>query len=115
MAGVVVLPDGRRRVDAIREDYAAGLKRGDIARKYDCQFQIVYAATRDMDNGTGLARKSSAPADPNAAAFPQPNVRVNPRKPPVRPPMTLTPHGAFHEPEYIEEMHPVAEDLFPPS
>src|SRR5436305_13864198 len=113
MAGTIVLADGRRRVDAIREDYAAGMKRSDIARKYECQFQVVYAATRDMGNSD----RASAPSS-SGGVFPQPTVHVNSgrsKRMPVPPVMQLTSQGTFHEPEYVEEVLPIAEHLFPPS
>jgi len=106
MAGGIVLPDGRRRADAIREDYAANMRRSDIARKYGVAFQIVYQATRDMGSREGLPSQSGGVAVTSAR-------RTTPPK--FVPSLTVKADGGFHEPEFVEEISPVEEDLFPPS
>lgn len=119
MVGGIVLPDGRRRLDAIREDYAAHMRRSDIARKYGVAFQIVYQATRDMgDNGAGgrgpSPTSSSTPSHSGGVAVTSGRRKVS--SPTLSPkPLTVTSGGGFLDPEFVEEMSPVEEDLFPPS
>lgn len=46
MAGRIVLPNGQNRAEYIRQEFAKGRKRGDIAKELGVAFQIVYAATK---------------------------------------------------------------------
>lgn len=117
MAGGIVLPDGRRRLDAIREDYAAHMRRADIARKYGVAFQIVYQATRDMgDNGTGGRGPTSSSTPSHSGGATVTSGRRKASIPTISPkPLTVTSGGGFLDPEFVEEMSPVEEDLFPPS
>jgi transposase-like protein len=109
MAGGIILPDGRRRADAIREDYAANMRRSDIARKYGVAFQIVYQATRDMGSHEGGGR---LPSQSGGVAVTSARRTTPPR---FVPSLTVKADGGFHEPEFVEEISPVEEDLFPPS
>ena len=110
MAGGIVLPDGRRRMDAIREDYGNNMRRSDIARKYGVAFQIVYQATRDMGSSDGS--RSRLPSQSGGVAVTSAK-RTTPPK--FVPSLTVKADGGFHEPEFVEEISPVEEDLFPPS
>lgn len=57
---IVETEDGRKlpRAEYIRELFVQDMPRGDIARKLGVQHQIVFQATKDMDNTDTLARKA---------------------------------------------------------
>lgn len=58
----IVLENGMRRVDYIRQEFAAGRKRGEIAKELGVAYQIVFAATKDM----GKEAPAAEPAAPQA-------------------------------------------------
>jgi hypothetical protein len=57
VGAAVVLPNGQRRIDYIREQFAAGRKRGEIAKELGVAYQIVFAATKEKK-----AAEAPAPA-----------------------------------------------------
>jgi hypothetical protein len=58
----VVLADGTRRIDYIRAQYAAGRKRGEIAKELGVAYQIVFAATKKAKEAAPAAAAAPAPA-----------------------------------------------------
>ena len=55
----ILMADGKRRIDYIREEFAKGRTRGDIAKELGVAYQIVFAATK--------AKAEAAPAEGEAA------------------------------------------------
>lgn len=51
----VVTPTMMPRTEAMRRDLVAGMTRGDIAKKYDCPYATVYAATKE-ENADGTIK-----------------------------------------------------------
>lgn len=65
----IMMADGMRRVDYIRQEFAKGRKRGEIAKELGVAYQIVFAATKEVaPKETPASNDASAPAETAAAA-----------------------------------------------
>lgn len=64
----IELEDGTKktvsRAEAMRADLANGMSRGEIAKKYDCPYATVYAATKDEETEGGSKGGKKMVVDP---------------------------------------------------
>src|SRR5262245_17479757 len=59
----IILPNGMSRTDYIRQEFARGRTRGEIARELGVAYQVVYQATY---GAAPIAARGQEPADPGS-------------------------------------------------